>query len=80
MKGQLGMKKCPYCAGEVKEGAFVCSFCGRDFIKTFPLHQAETEIPREQAKQKIKMILFVAICFVICAVGAALFILLWDSY
>ena len=58
----------------------MCSFCGRDLIKTFPLHLAETEIPRELAKQKIRVILFIVIFFIIFAVGVTLSILVWNSY
>jgi len=52
-----GLKKCPFCANEIKREAIVCQFCGRDIPKEEPIvEQIEEEIIGNDNTEKIKLI------------------------
>ena len=73
------MKKCPYCTEYIQEDAKVCRHCGRDLIKTVPLHLAVTPYTNVQPK-KISIILLFIIVGLIITSGIVLTILIWNSY
>jgi hypothetical protein len=53
------MKKCPYCTEYIQAEAIVCRHCGRDLIKTVPLHLAVAQYTQAQPNDKSSAILFV---------------------
>jgi len=73
------MKKCLYCAEYIQDEAKVCRHCGRDLIKTVPLHLAVTPYVQKLANWKSTVILFV-IGGCIITLGIVSIFLVWNSY
>ncbi len=54
-----GMRKCPFCAEEVKSEATVCRFCSRDLPA---LPSKPSKPPLSAARQALLLFAFVAVC------------------
>ena len=73
------MKECRYCAEYIQDDAKVCRHCGRDLIKTVPLHLAVTPFTQVQPR-KISGIVLLIVASLIVTFGVVVTILIWNSY
>ncbi|MEO8355030.1 MAG: zinc ribbon domain-containing protein [Chloroflexota bacterium] len=77
------MKKCPYCPAEIQDAAIVCPYCGRDLMKTVPLHLVVEPNTWKQARRRRSVIKYIIPGLVFTFMIACLvvfFIVLWNSY